>query len=100
MFDRLVGINVIDEESYQKYRDEMTPILISMGGEFRYDLKVAEMLKSDSENTINRMFIISFPNEETHDQFFALEEYKAIKEKFFAPAVESATLIAQYDRPK
>lgn len=98
MFDRLVGINVIDEETYQKYRDEMTPILISMGGEFRYDLKVGEMLKSDSKNSINRMFIISFPDEKTHDDFFDLEEYKAIKAKFFVPAVESATLIAQYDR--
>ncbi len=96
-FERVVGLNVTDEESYQQYRDLMTPILNSIGGKFKYDMRVSELLKSESENAINRVFVISFPDEKTHDNFFDLAEYKAIKEKYFKPAVESVTLISKHN---
>ncbi|MFK8068769.1 MAG: dihydrofolate reductase [Gammaproteobacteria bacterium] len=99
-FERVVGLNVTDEQSYQQYRDAMMPILISMGGKFTYDFRVGEVLKSESENTINRLFIISFPDEKTHDKFFDLAEYKAIKEKYFKPAVESVSLISKHKAKK
>jgi len=41
----LVGLNVIVDEAYQLYRDEMTPILLSYGGGFGYDFKISEVLK-------------------------------------------------------
>ena len=45
-FERLVGLQVIDEAGYQAYRDAMTPLLHACGGSFGYDFRIAEVLKS------------------------------------------------------
>ena len=63
--EMLAGLNVVDDEAYQSYRDGMTPILESFGGGFGYDFKVAEVLKSATEAPINRVFTIYFPNEDS-----------------------------------
>ena len=44
--EMLVGLYVVDDEGYQSYRTEMTPILESYGGGFGYDFKITEVLKS------------------------------------------------------
>lgn len=62
-FEMLVGLNVVDDEGYQSYRDEMTPFLESLGGGFGYDLRVSEVLKSETKEPINRVVTKFFPNE-------------------------------------
>jgi len=47
-YEILVGLNVTDDELYQKYRDEMTPILKTYGGGFRYDFTIEKVLKKSS----------------------------------------------------
>ena len=94
----VVGLNVIDEEAYQKYRDEMTPILKSYGGGFGYDFKVSEVLKSRTEAPINREFTIYFSDEDSMNAFFSNDEYLKIREKHFEMSVTDTTIIATYDR--
>ena len=94
----VVGLNVIDEEAYQKYRDEMTPILKSYGGGFGYDFKVSEVLKSRTEAPINRVFTIYFSDEDSMNAFFSNDEYLKIREKHFEMSVTDTTIIATYDR--
>lgn len=96
--ERLVGLYVTDDESYQAYRDAMTPILTARGGGFGYDFKVAEMLKSRTDAPINRVFTIYFPDEETLKGFFSDPEYLAIRQRHFAPAVTHVTEMAKYER--
>lgn len=98
MIEMLVGLNVTDDSNYSKYREGMTPILQSMGGGFGYDFKIAEVLKNESENNINRIFTIYFPNKEKMNSFFSNKDYLNFKEKYFNDAVESTTIIATYDR--
>ena len=43
-YELIVGLNIISDELYSKYREAMTPILKSFGGGFRYDFKVSEVL--------------------------------------------------------
>lgn len=50
--EMLVGLNVIDDEAYQSYRDEMMPILKNYGGGFGYDFKVSEVLKSEKTHLL------------------------------------------------
>ncbi len=97
MFEILIGLNVIDEDGYQKYRDEMTPILESVGGEFRYDFTIKKTLKSETENNINRFFIMSFPNEQLRKDFFNYPDYKAINKQYLKSSVTDITMIAEYD---
>ena len=94
----LVGLNVIDDETYQLYRDEMTPILLSYGGGFGYDFKISEILKSKTEAPINRLFTIYFSSEDSMNLFFSNDEYLKIKERLFEKSVTDTTIIATYGR--
>ena len=94
----LVGLHVSDDTSYQAYRDGMTPMLEERGGFFRYDFRVAEMLKGKSDQPINRLFLISFPDRETKDAFFADSDYLAVRAAHFDGAVDSVELIAEFDQ--
>lgn len=97
-YEILVGLNVTDDDLYQKYRDEMTPILKTYGGGFRYDFLIEKVLKTDSESKINRFFAIYFETEEAKEEFFLNDKYLQIKEKYFTPSVSSTTIIAKYKR--
>ncbi len=96
--EMLVGLHVTDDQLYQDYREKMTPILIECGGGFGYDFRISEVLKSQTDHEINRVFTIYFPDKEAMQQFFSAESYKAIKAEFFEPSVASRTLIAEYNR--
>jgi len=96
--EMMVGLTVTDDAVYQQYRDAMAPLLAAHGGGFRYDFKIAEVLKSASDHPINRVFAIFFASKERKDAFFTNADYLAIKARFFAPAVAGTTVIAAYDR--
>lgn len=96
--EMLVGLNVVDDEAYQSYRDEMMPILKSYGGGFGYDFKVSEVLKSKTDAPINRVFTIYFSNKVAMDSFFSNDQYLKIKQQYFEKSVADTTLIATYER--
>ncbi len=95
--ETLVGLHVVDEEGYQMYRDQMMPILESYDGGFRYDFKVSEVLKSKTKAPINRVFTISFPDQDSKDSFFSNNEYLKIRQRHFEKSVTDTTIIATYD---
>ncbi len=96
--EMLVGLNVIDDDAYQLYRDEMTPSLMSYGGGFGYDFKISEVLKSKTEAPINRVFTIYFSNEDSMNSFFSNDGYLKIKARHFEKSVTDTTIIATYGR--
>ena len=95
-FEILIGLHVTDDATYDQYRAGMTPILEAHDGFFRYDFRVSEMLKGDADDPFNRVFVISFPDEATKDQFFANEQYAAVRSAFFDRSVKSFAQIASY----
>jgi len=96
--EMLVGLHVVDDESYQSYRDEMMPILRGYGGGFGFDFRVSEVLKSETEAPINRVFTIHFPSESSMNSFFSDEAYLKIKHRHFQKSVTDTTIIATYER--
>ena len=96
--ESLVGLHVTDEASYQRYRAGMTPLLESLGGRFRYDFRVSEVLRSETPEPINRVFVIAFPSAEVMQRFFADPKYLAIRKQHFEPAVKAITRISTYER--
>ncbi|MEE8119214.1 MAG: DUF1330 domain-containing protein [Gammaproteobacteria bacterium] len=97
-YEMLVGLNVLDDEKYQKYRNAMKPILSTYGGDFSYDFKVSEVLLSETDAEINRVFTINFPSIEKKGAFFTDSEYVKVKEKYFEKSVGSTTVIASYEK--
>ncbi len=94
--EALVALEITDEAGYQRYRDGMTPILESYGGRFRWDFRVAEVLKHDGEKRVNRVFILSFPDASTKEAFFADPAYLAVRGEHFDQSVGAVARIAEY----
>jgi uncharacterized protein (DUF1330 family) len=95
--EMLVGLNVIDDEAYRSYRAEMTPILSRYGGGFGYDFRISEVLKSETDAPINRLFTIFFADEDSMTAFFANPEYLQVKQAYFELSVTDTTIIAKYE---
>ena len=97
-FERIMGLEVINDEVYQKYREHMMPILHAFGGSFGYDFTVNKVLKSKTEEVINRVFTIDFPSKEIMDKFFTAPTYLAVKDKYFQHSVKSVTTISMHEK--
>jgi len=95
----LVGLHVTDDAQYDLYRAGMTPILESLGGYFRYDFRVSETLKAPEGEKFNRVFVLSFPDEEKKKLFFEHDAYKVVRTEYFDTSVKSATIIASFVTP-
>lgn len=98
MFEMLVGLELSDAGVYSQYREAMKPILTNYGGDFGYDFVVSEVLKSQVEVPINRVFTINFPDQASADRFFSDSQYLVAKEKFFNASVRSTTIISSYEK--
>ena len=96
--EMLVGLQVVDDVAYQSYREGMTPILEAYGGGFGYDFKVSDVLKSENETPINRVFTIYFESEDAMHSFFSNAEYLEVKKRYFEKSVTDTTIIATYER--
>ena len=87
------GLEVKDDAGYARYREAMTPILASYGGEFGCDFVVARVLLGPSLR-INRVFTLSFPDADTRERFFADETYRAVRKRWFEPSVGVVEVLA------
>ena len=92
----LVGLQVTDPEGYRRYREGMIPILTRYGGRFGYDFVVSEVLRSEAEAPINRVFTLVFPDREANSAFFADPAYLEVRATHFEPSVSHTTIIAMY----
>ena len=98
MFERIVGLNVIDEAGYQRYREGMEPLLANYGGAFGYDFRVSEVLRSRTDAPINRVFTLEFPSRQDMEAFFADPAYVAVQQAHFHDAVSDRTLISLHEK--
>lgn len=97
-FERIMGLEITNDLEYQKYRDAMMPILESFGGSFGFDFKVSEVLKSKTEESINRVFTIEFPDKAAMDNFFSDPSYLKVKSEYFNDSVKSVTTISMHEK--
>ena len=97
-YEMLVGLNVIDDATYEDYRRQMKPILSRYGGAFGYDFQVSKVLISEQDTPMNRVFTIYFRDEDAMNEFFSDLEYREVRETFYSKSVEESTIIAKYQR--
>lgn len=93
-FELVIGLHVTDEETYRRYRAGMMPILAAYGGTFRYDFRIGETLKSETAETINRLFVLTFPDQTTSGRFFSDDDYRKVRKVYFDASVAAVTEIA------
>jgi len=90
----LVGLEVVDDTCYSRYRTAIAPILARHDGAFGCDFQVSKVLLGDDR--INRVFTLSFPDRAARERFFADAEYQAVRERLFVPAVASKTSLGEF----
>jgi uncharacterized protein (DUF1330 family) len=90
----LFGLEVTDDAGYARYREEMAPILKRHGGAFGCDFVVARVLLGPSAR-INRVFTILFPDLESRERFFADEEYRRVRARWFVPSVGAVEILSE-----
>ncbi len=95
-FNRLLALQVDNQDSYAEYRARMTPLLHASGGAFGVDLEVARVLKAPVEGAFNRVFSIGFPSRAASAAFFADPAYLAVRAEYFAPAVSRVATLAEW----
>ena len=95
-FEMTVGLFVVDRESYAHYRKAIAPLLEASGGRFRYDFEVAQTLKRETDQDINRLFVLRFPDRPSKERFFSDPRYLEIRARLFENAVEGMAIIAEY----
>jgi len=93
----VMGIHVTDDNEYQKYREGMEPILNSVGGFFGYDFRISEVLRSKTDDEINRVFTMEFPSEKVMNEFFSRPEYLKVRSMYLDRSVKTRTTIAMYE---
>lgn len=95
----LFGLEVTDDAGYASYREAMMPILTRHGGAFGCDFVVARVLRGPNER-INRVFTIAFPDAAARDRFFADEEYRAVRARWFTPSVGAVEVLEEGTAPR
>ncbi len=95
-FELLVGLHVTNDAQYDQYRAGMTPTLEAHSGHFRYDFRISEMLAGQADDPFNRVFVLSFPDEETKDRFFSDEAYKEVRAQYFDSSIKSGSILASF----
>ncbi|MBD1581388.1 DUF1330 domain-containing protein [Pseudoalteromonas sp. S16_S37] len=98
MYEMLVGLEVYDGGIYEQYRAAMKPLLAQYEGGFGYDFAVSEVLRSEVDVAINRVFTIYFANKAKADGFFSNNDYLAIKSQYFESSVRNTVIIASYEK--
>ena len=96
--ETLVALQVTNDEKYTMYREKMAPILKNHKGRFGYDFKISEVLKSEINKPVNRVFTICFENKDDRDSFFSNEEYLKVKKMYFLDSVTTIKRIATYTK--
>ena len=97
-YEILVGLNVLDDSKYDNYRTAMKPILSKYKGYFGYDFKVSDVLISEGNTDINRVFTINFSSKNKMEDFFSDPQYLEVKEKYVVESVGSTTIISSYEK--
>src|SRR5215510_8723219 len=94
----LIGVQVVDEAGYAKYRAEMTPLLEAYGGRFVVDVRTSDVLRAPAPGAFNRLFTIRFPSRQNRDAFFADHDYAAIRTRLFEPSVSGSVRASRIRR--
>lgn len=97
-YERIMGLHVTDDKLYSKYRNAMSPILEQFGGSFGYDFKISAVLKSKTEDPINRVFSIEFTDKETMDSFFRHAPYQEVRKRYLTRSVSGITTISLHTK--
>ena len=93
MYEAMIGLNVIDDAMYSRYRAEMAPILEAHGGSFGVDVRVSEVLRP-AEKAFNRLFTLRFPSLEKREAFFSNPAYLEVRKRLFEPSVAEVHQLA------
>jgi len=97
-YEMLIALTVADEATYASYRTKIAPFLAKYGAGFRYDFGVSKVFVTAGDRSINRAFVLSFPDRISKEGFWADPQLLAVKADLFERSVRTFTLISEYEQ--
>ena len=82
-YEIMVGLQVMDRDRYQTYRNGIARILNQYGGECCYDMLTNWAIKPSKTNPINHTFRIRFASQADKTAFFDDPAYLKIHADFY-----------------
>ncbi len=74
----IVDIEVTNPEAYEKYREQVPPLVAKYGG--KYLTRGGEMEMLEGDWTPKRLVVLEFPSFQRAKEFYESEEYAPVKE--------------------
>jgi len=91
---RFVCLDITNPTAYARYRAGMEPLLAEYGGRFLLDAELSAAHIHPADFEPSRVLLISFPDADTAERFFADPTYVETRQRWFTPAVPRSLAIS------
>jgi uncharacterized protein (DUF1330 family) len=93
----IANIDVRDLETFNNYREKVTPIAASFGG--RFLVRCGEFQALEGDLDLKRLLIIEFPSLEASRRFYDSPEYAPVKRLRLESALSDIVLVEGHSPP-
>jgi len=93
----LVGLNVLDDTSFEEFNSAITPMLCRYDGEFGYDFDVPSALLASKYRKINHVYTLCFASKIKMEEFFRDKDYLMIRGRHVLKSFRPEQIIFGYE---
>lgn len=94
----LIGLNVLDDTSFEEFHSAIKPMLCRYDGEFGYDFDVPSALLTSQYRKINHIYTLSFASKKKMKGFFADKDYLMIRGRHILKSFRPEQIIFGYEQ--
>ena len=94
----LIGINVLNNESFVEFHSAIQPVLYRYEGEFSYDIDVPSTLLTGRVIKINHIYTLRFTSRVKMEEFFSDREYLLVRGRHILKSFRPEQFIFGYDQ--
>ena len=91
----IANVDVHDREGFEKYRDEVAPLVAKFGG--RYLVRGGEVRNVEGDLGLKRLVLLEFPTLEDAQRFYDSPEYAPVLQMRLNCSNSDVALVAGYE---
>ena len=91
----LANLDIQDQPTFQRYREEVVPLIRKYGG--RYIIRGGEVEDLEGHLGLKRLIILEFPSVQAARAFYHSPEYQPVKAIRLQSATSEVALVLGYD---
>jgi uncharacterized protein (DUF1330 family) len=91
----IANLDIQDQPTFQRYREEVVPLIQRYGG--RYLIRGGEVETLEGHLGLKRLIVLEFPSVEAARAFYDSPEYQPVKQIRLQSAESEVALVGGYD---